>query len=192
MERYGVGRMKPTDDLKKEHNTVKLMLTILAKISEKLTLGDDVASEHLDRILEFFKIFVDKCHHAKEEDALFPEMEKVGVLKDGGPIGVMLSEHEAGRNYVKEIGKGISEYNSGNRGSAAIIVENAKKYIELLTLHIEKEDYVLYSLADKRLPKKIQELLIEKFEDIEQNIIGAGKHEEFHKLLKQLKAIYVK
>lgn len=70
---------------------------------------------HLEKIHEFLKVFADKCHHAKEEDVLFPEMEKAGVLRKGGPIGVMLAEHAQGREYVKNIGDGINKYKAGDK-----------------------------------------------------------------------------
>jgi hypothetical protein len=30
------------------------------------------------QLLEFFTVFVDKCHHGKEEELLFPAMEQAG------------------------------------------------------------------------------------------------------------------
>ena len=50
------------------------------------------APEHLDQLFEFFGVFVDRCHHGKEEALLFPALEAVGIGNNGGPIGVMLRE----------------------------------------------------------------------------------------------------
>jgi hemerythrin-like domain-containing protein len=36
--------------------------------------------------LVFLKEFADRCHHGKEEDFLFPALEKAGIKKEGGPI----------------------------------------------------------------------------------------------------------
>ncbi len=66
--------MRPTEELKREHEAIKLMLRILEKVSEKLESGEDVNTDHLDKILEFIQVFADKCHHGKEEDFLFKEM----------------------------------------------------------------------------------------------------------------------
>src|SRR3546814_15085307 len=38
--------------------------------------------------------------HGKEEGLLFPAMIEAGLSADGGPISVMLSEHEQGRALV--------------------------------------------------------------------------------------------
>jgi len=61
---------------------------------------------HLDQILEFLKVFVDKCHHGKEEKVLFPAMEEAGIPRQGGPISVMFYEHERGRSYVRGLRSG--------------------------------------------------------------------------------------
>lgn len=183
--------MSPTEQLKEEHEAIKLMLKILEKVCEKLESKEEVNPEHLERIVEFIKVFADKCHHGKEEDLLFPAMEEAGIPKEGGPIGVMLTEHNMGRDYVKGMNEAVAKYKTGDRTVSPKIVENARNYIRLLTPHINKEDNILYQMADMRLSKEKQEELLEEFERVESEIIGADKHEEFHQLLRNLKQVYL-
>ncbi|MFQ5891618.1 MAG: hemerythrin domain-containing protein [Candidatus Methanofastidiosia archaeon] len=183
--------MKPTEQLKEEHEAIKLMLRILEMICKKLESGEEINPEHLSKILEFIKIFADKCHHGKEEDLLFPAMEKVGIPKEGGPIGVMLLEHDEGRDYIKGMSEAVAKYKTGDGKAFPKIVENARKYITLLTQHIDKEDNILYPMADMHLLKEKQEELLSEFERVEREKIGVSKHEEFHKLLNYLKGVYL-
>lgn len=138
-----------------------------------------------ESILEFIKNFTDTCHHGKEEDLLFKELEKAGMPKEGGPIEVMLLEHNLGRNYVKELEKGVKEKNSQK------IIENAQNYIELLTEHIKKEDGILYPMAEKILLERKDKELIEGFEKIEIERIGEGGHKRLLGILKSLKEKYL-
>ena len=184
--------MRPTEQLKEEHKAIKLMLRILDRVCEKLESGEEVNLEHLEKIVEFIKVFADKCHHGKEEDLLFPAMEEAGIPKEGGPIGVMLTEHNLGRNYVKDLSDAVTKYKAGDRQVASKIVENARNYVGLLTPHINKEDNILYMMADMHLSKERQEKLLEEFEKVEHEIIGAGRHEEFHQLLHNLEEVYIK
>lgn len=138
-----------------------------------------------ESILEFIKNFTDTCHHGKEEDLLFKELEKAGMPKEGGPIEVMLLEHNLGRNYVKELEKGVKEKNSQK------IIENAQNYIELLTEHIKKEDGILYPMAEKILLERKDKELIEGFEKIEIERIGKGGHKRLLGILKSLKEKYL-
>lgn len=184
--------MKATDQLKEEHKGVLLMLQILEAVCQRLKKGQEVNPEHLSQILEFLKVFVDRCHHTKEEELLFPAMEKAGVPNEGGPIGMMLLEHDQGRGYIKGFAEAVESYQSGDKKTGAKIIKNAQGYINLLKEHINKEDGMLYVIADMHLSKKEQEKLAQEFEKVEKERIGLGKHEQFHKLLDELEKVYLK
>jgi hemerythrin-like domain-containing protein len=183
--------MKPTEELKDEHKAVILMMRILEKICQSIESGKEVKQEHLNQIIDFIKIFVDKCHHGKEEGSLFPAMEEIGIPKEGGPIGIMLTDHDMGRSYVRGMSEAISRFKKDKQAPSRF-VENARNYIELLTQHIEKEDNILYPMADMRLSKEKQKQLSKEFEKIEIERTGVGVHEKFHKILEDLKSIYLK
>jgi hemerythrin-like domain-containing protein len=190
-EKVGGETMKPTEQLKEEHQAIKLMLRISERVCEKLESGEEVNPEHLEQMIEFIKVFADKCHHGKEEDLLFTAMEEVGIPKEGGPIGVMLTEHDMGRGYVRGMSEAVTRYKAGDRKALSGIVGNARNYIALLTQHIDKEDNILYPMADKHLSEDKQKALLEEFERVERERIGAGKHEEFHDLLNHLQEVYL-
>lgn len=179
--------MRLTELLEEEHKSIKLMLRILDKVCEKLESGEGVNPEHLEEIIEFIKVFADKCHHGKEEDLLFVAMSKAGI-----PTSVMLEEHGMGRDYVRGMSEAVDSYKKGDSRATPNIVKNARGYIKLLTKHIEKEDKFLFPAAEKRIPAGKKKELLEDFERVEQERIGPGKHEEFHRLLHDLKTAYLK
>jgi len=182
--------MKPTDDLKEEHHAVKLMLKILDGICIDIESGKEVKHEHLGNVVEFLKVFVDKCHHTKEEEYLFPAMKKANIPGSKDMIDSLLEEHEHGRRNVRMISEAIS----GNMDSEDLstIVKSSRDYIELLTQHINKENNKLFPMADEHLAQEIQVDLLKSFDIVEIEKIGEGKHEEFHKLLHSLRDVYVK
>jgi hemerythrin-like domain-containing protein len=184
--------MTPGEQLREEHQGILLMLRILEKVAAKLEAKEKVDLNHLERIVEFFRVFADQCHHGKEEELLFPAMEKAGVPKDQGPIGVMLAEHQQGRGFIRGMAGALDRQKKGDPKALPSYAENARNYIVLLTQHINKEDNVLFPMGEKVLSKKTQEELVEGFEKIETERIGEGTHEEFHKLLHQLRDIYLR
>lgn len=167
------------------------MLQILVEISQRLQAKEKVNPLHLDQLIEFMKVFVDGCHHAKEEDFLFPAMEKAGVPNEGGPIGMMLMDHGEERVYVKNLVEAVSEYKKGNLKEVKKIIKNIKAISGLLLPHIDKENNILYMIADMHLTKEDQNKLVKEFEKIEEKKVGKGKHEQFHKMLNQLKKAYL-
>ena len=103
----------------------------------------------------------------------------------------MLTEHDMGRGYVKGMSEAVAKYKAGDRKASSAIVENARNYIALLTQHIDKEDNILYPMADMHLSEERQNELLEEFEVVERERIGVGKHEEFHRLLDHLGEVYL-
>ncbi len=183
--------MKPTEILKEEHGGIKIMLAILGRMADRLDAGQDVDAAHLEQALDFIRTFADKCHHGKEEDLLFVEMEKAGIPQQGGPIAVMLAEHTTGRAYVKGMADAVTQYAAGDRAAAPSIVQNARNYIALLQAHIDKEDNILYPLADRSLTEEQQGKLLDSFAEVERQCIGPGKHGEFHRMLERLSEAYL-
>ncbi|MCH7819575.1 MAG: hemerythrin domain-containing protein [Candidatus Marinimicrobia bacterium] len=183
--------MRPTDILIKEHDAILVMLKILEKVCLRLDVGERVEETDLENIVEFFKEFADKCHHRKEEDLLFPALEEYGIPNEGGPIGVMLSEHVIGRDNVKEMSNSINDYKEGKEYSSKEFAGYARNYIALLTEHIDKENNILFVMADTRIPEERQQSLLLEFERAEEEKIGPGVHEKYHRLLDELSEVYL-
>jgi hemerythrin-like domain-containing protein len=184
--------MQPIEDLKTEHEAVNITLKILDSICNTAEEAGEISNpEHVGQLIDFFKTFVDKCHHGKEEGLLFPALEGVGVSREGGPIGVMLKEHRQGRDLVAKMNVALAQYSEGNREAVSDLIQYARAYIALLTQHIEKENKVLFPMADRHLSREKQVELWEGFETIEKEKIGAGKHEAFHRMIESLEKFYL-
>jgi len=184
--------MTATEILTEEHEAIKKMISIVEETCKRLESGSKVDAEHLKLMVNFIKGFADKCHHAKEEDLLFPAMQEAGIPKQGGPIGVMLMEHIYGREYVKGMTQAIEKYEKGDAKAPSEFIKNARGYIELLSQHIYKEDNILYPMADRVFSEQTQEGLLKEFDRVETEVIGEGVHEKYHEILHNLSEVYLK
>lgn len=183
--------MKATDQLIQEHQAVLLMLQILEAINSDLDRGIQPDADEMDSVIDFLKGFVDKCHHGKEEDILFPELEARSVPNTNGPIGVMLSEHQQGRVLIKGMAEALNLFKAGLLDSISKqFVPNSRQYTELLRNHIAKENQVLFKMADSLIDEADQNELYEKFEELENERMGPGQHEAYHHLLHKLAKKY--
>jgi len=176
-----------SQELVNEHNAILQALNVLETICVKITSEGSYDKKDLEDILDFLKVFADKCHHGKEEDLLFPALEEAGMKKEFGPIAVMLSEHVMGRGFIKQMDEALNS----NPLNTAGFVEASENYIYLLRAHIQKENQILFPMGDQRLPEAKQEELLNKFEEFESEVIGNGKHEEFHAMLNKLQNKYL-
>jgi hemerythrin-like domain-containing protein len=104
---------------------------------------------------------------------------------------MMLHEHVIGRGHIAGFAAGTEKYKTGDKQAISEITENIRGYAELLTSHIFKENNVLYKMADMHLTAHQQTELLAKFEKLEDEVIGKGKHEEYRKLLVRLEQQYL-
>jgi hemerythrin-like domain-containing protein len=184
--------MSATDVLKDEHRGVERMLSIVEAATRRLEAGSDVPADLYLSAVDFFRGFTDGCHHAKEEEKLFPTLEQRGIPRDGGPIGMMLAEHEQGRAYVRAMAEAAGRYSKGDTSARAALIENGRGYVRLLRQHIAKEDGVLFPMADRALSSAEQDRLFEEFQVIERERTGAGEHERYHHVLDELEQVVAK
>jgi len=180
------GSISPTENLKEEHRVIERMLRILNTACERLENGEEVSPEIFKKAIGFIRTFADRCHHDKEEDNLFPAIERHGFSRQGGPTGIMMREHDQGRAHVRALAEAVEKYERGDKSAKQAMIENARGYAMLLAQHIPKEDEILYPMADKVLGPNEQKELLEKFEEIERERIGEGKHHEYLRLVTSL------
>lgn len=181
--------MSPTQQLMIEHQSIKKILNIIEEITDKIDMGTTVNNEDLGKVLEFLKIYVDKCHHSKEEKFLFPAMIESGIPAMGGIIEVLLAEHDIGRGLVKEMNSAIN--NSDESVNLKTFSENARSYVELVRSHIQKEDTDGFLQANEKISNQKQQELISEFNNLEKEIIGEAQHAKFEKTLEDLERIYI-
>ena len=170
--------------LVKEHEVILKALDALDKEINRAEGKGEINTDMLRRLLEFSRIFIDKCHHGKEEKCLFPCLEKRGIPRKGGPIGVMLQEHEMGRNLVKRISEKLEEYQKGLTDVKDIIAL-CVEYVELLRQHIYKENNILFPMGDNVVNEEDIQETIHCYEGKE-NEIGPETHHKMEKLAEEL------
>jgi hemerythrin-like domain-containing protein len=169
-----------TQILRKEHDAILKMLEAATRTSERLERGQPVDPQILDDLLEFFRLFADQCHHGKEEELLFPVLEKKGVPRAGGPIGVMLDEHEQARKLIADMSASAAAFRYGDSSAGAHWARDARQYVDLLSRHISKENNVLFVMAESVLSEAEQQEIAAAFARLEIEKMGEGTHERLH------------
>lgn len=176
-----------SDDLKHEHEAILFSLKVLEVICGRLETGGNVPIDDVISLIGFLKLFADKCHHGKEEIFFFPSMEEAGIQRQNGPIGMLLEEHEKGRGLLT----GMSSAVSAGDIKKNEFITNARDYISLLRSHIDKENNLVFAIGDEKLTPSANEKLLKEFDKFEEEVIGKGKHEELHAMLKDFRKRYM-
>jgi len=172
---------KATALLSDEHRVIEQVLAVLERLTKR------PVAESLDswkKTLDFIRGFADGCHHFKEEKVLFPAMEAHGIPTDGGPIGMMLLEHEEGRGYVRSMLAALEAVQT--EATKQTLLSNATSYLRLLKEHIQKEDEILFRMADDVISAEEQKELLRAFEEHEAQEMGQGVHEKYLAIAEEL------
>lgn len=165
---------KATLYLRNEHEAILFVLSIMEEMIKETLLDSKVKLQYRYELIDFLKIFADKCHHGKEENILFKAMEEQGIQNEGGPIGVMLREHVQGRAHIAGMKSALDEGNLNSFNASAL------EYINLLRIHINKENMILFEFADQVLDERKQKELYDRFSEHEEKVVGHGVHERLH------------
>ncbi len=152
-----------TKILSDEHKNILIVVEALSNKCKKLS-KEEIDREFFGDVIDFIKNYADKYHHAKEEDILFREFcrEAEGGKVHCNPVEQMLYEHNLGREFVKQIEKGLKDSNKSE------ISEGAERYSQLIQEHIFKEDNILYPMTEEYLDENIQKKMLDEFKKIEQ------------------------
>lgn len=181
MSDYAESQM-PSAVLKAEHQVILRVIGVLQRLVARARNGDGFEADSFARCVEFARFFADACHHAKEEDLLFPAMEARGMPREQGPIAVMLHEHTIARGLTKEMADGLEA------GAEDRVVKAASDYIELLTNHIYKEDNILFNMGDQVLTADDQNTLCGKFCEVGCRAFGGKNREQLEAIADELEA----
>ncbi len=171
--------MRSTDDLRHEHRVILVVLTGMEGMASGLERGGSLRRDEGERVMELLRVFVDKCHHGKEERHLFKALEAHGMSRESGPLAMMLREHEEGRGHVRALGEAMPGAVEGGAEARGEYVAHTQAYAILLRAHIQKENGVIFPMAERMLSEEDDTALSEAFEAIEHDEIGEGAHEKY-------------
>ncbi len=177
--------MTPTDQLKEEHQGILLMLKILEEVCVKLESKEKVDPEHLDRIVEFFRIFADKCHHGKEEDVLFRDLRQKHLSdKDRQVMDELIEDHIFGRNTTKALVEANMRYREGNEASLGEVTARLKTLVDFYPKHIKKEDEVFFPASRTYFSDEEDQAMLAEFWKFDRKMI----HEKYKAVVKEFEA----
>lgn len=176
--------MQSVDTLREEHEGVLTVLDNLERAGRAAQRGAALPREVFADIQEFFAIFVDRCHHGKEEAEIFPRLV-------GGPhaglVDRLEKDHVKGRALASAYAQAVQDYQPGDAaaGGGRVAVA-ARDYSAFLREHIALETDELFP-AMKSIETD-DRAMSEAFERIEEERIGPGTHERLYRLIAGLPA----
>jgi hemerythrin-like domain-containing protein len=145
-----------TQALSDEHQLILRMISLVENNTALMEQGKFRNWQFFLDAVDFIRNYADRFHHAKEEDVLFVELIKNGMPEKQSPIEAMLLEHDQGRAFVLALEEAAQKALAGEPGQIPLIAAHARGYAALLRGHIDKENGILYPLAERVLPEAVR------------------------------------
>ena len=123
-----------------DHENIRRMMKVMRAIDNDIRNGNVIEVEDVERIIDFLRVYGDEHHHHKEEVILFPAMLETIPMTDGMINGVMLVEHEGGREYVSDLESALLDYKKDPSDS---VIRIAPTYPSLDELKKAAEVFVI-------------------------------------------------
>ena len=124
--------MTSIDGLRDEHRRIEAMLSALDAVAERLD-RDEAAPAFVEELIEFFRLFADARHHAKEEQRLFPLL--AGGDSSYGVIDALRHHHDLGRMLVGEMRQALTHLRAGDPAAARTFAASARSYTPAARAH---------------------------------------------------------
>ena len=175
----------PVTELVHEHSVIGIVVVAMEREADRIRATGTANATDVRKMVEFTRRFTDGCHHAKEEELLFPRLLEL-TEEARAPIAVLLKEHAAGRARITAVEAAVEAVNGGDQQAQRRLRENLRGYAALLTAHIAKENNVLFPLAERTFSDTDRRQLIAGFERIEEERVGEGEHERLRGIAEEL------
>lgn len=173
------------DWLVAEHEMIERAMEVLKTNLDKVLNGkhDKIQTA---RAIDFLLEFGDRIHNIKEEKFLFPRMSERGAPVEGGPIGVMLLEHDLERKLLVKMQFALDTLNTASDDEKALFVKEGLDYLTIRAEHIWKENDILYNMGRQILTEDDFVYLLEEFQNSDLQHYGDQASGKFSAMLEEV------
>ena len=175
-------KMMPIGPLMIEHRLIERMIRQIEVELAKINQTKEADVRFIDQAVDFIRTYADRCHHGKEEDILFRELDKKPLTADQRRImEELVEEHIIGRNTVAELVAARNRYASGDQTALNEIREALSTLVNFYPKHIEKEDKAFFIPVMEHFTKDEKDRLLQEGYDFDAGLI----HEKYRKVVEE-------
>lgn len=163
--------MMPIAPLMIEHRLIERMIRLMERELKVMEETGQVRIDFVDKMVDFVRSYADRCHHGKEEDILFKELQGKQISDlHRQVIDELIQEHIQGRFLTGEIIEAKQDYRSENKEGVSSLVEPLRALVSFYPRHIEKEDKHFFIPCMGYFSKAEQEEMLSRFLEFDRSL----------------------
>ncbi|NVJ93279.1 MAG: hemerythrin domain-containing protein [Methylocystaceae bacterium] len=141
--------------------------------------------ELLELIHDYFRSFLYKFHHPKEDQHLFPALLKV-CPELSETIEKLEAEHEKGLVYLENLETSFMAFKENPASGLAAYIDAARTYRDFEWQHMGLEEKEILPVAEEKLPEETWIALDAIFTDHDDPVFGDRPTKKFETLLSKI------
>lgn len=172
--------------IRNEHRrfaTVLFCLEGILKDLRRTGAAPDVAL--LETIIEYIDGFLDRYHHPKEDEYLFPALQQrhpaAGELLDR-----LQAQHREGERLLAGLKRAVADTATDGANALAALQDAATAYIAFERDHVRIEETELMPLAETHLLARDWEFIEAAFAENQDPLFGEGRKRAFDRLFTKI------
>ena len=173
--------------LRIEHRAILRMLDVTRELAHLLEAGAEVPPDMLDHVAEFMRVFGNE-HLRKEEEYLFPALQKRGASLDGMAVETLQRDHDRSRLLLEKMSAAAVAYREHRPKADRNWGRFASEYAAVLRRHIDKEQEVFYPAAEQLLSPDQQHELGESLRRRTEESLPQGRSQHFSQMADSMAA----
>lgn len=155
--------------LREEHVVILKGVAVLESIADRVLAAAEIPEDDIACLMEFFHLYADGNHHAKEEGVLFPEIRNLGITGERGALSVLEDEHSRERGLIERLASSIGDLlDEDNAEHRSHFAEAARAFASFQRQHMHKENTVLFPVVDQVLSASDEPRILEAYAHYEQ------------------------
>jgi len=157
-----------------EHRLIERMIRVIEAELTRIEQNGEINPDFVDATVDFIKTYTDSCHHGKEENILFRELNLKPLTAELDRIlNELVEEHRKGREVVGRLLKAKERYVRGESDALSPIIECMRWLVDFYPKHIEKEDRHFFLPCMGYFTKEEKDAMLHEEMDFDRNFVHA-------------------
>lgn len=175
--------MQPIAPLMIEHRLVDRMIVVIDAEQARMDRDKTVDPVFVDTIIDFIVTYVDKTHHAKEENILFAALATKNITAEQKKImDELIREHRMAIAIVAQLIDAKNRYQKGEQEAIQDIKTALGEITALYRKHVITEDKHFFLPVMKYFSKEEKDTMLQQMWDYDRTMI----HVKYRDVIKSL------
>ena len=176
------GKMMPVGPMMIEHRLIERMIEAMHKELDRFLQERKADPALILTFVDFVRTYADRCHHGKEEDILFRELEKKDLSREHREMMArLIRDHKWAREQTKDLAEATEKYAAGDEGMFLVITARLKALTDFYPRHIEKEDRHFFLPVMRYFSQEEKDAMLQEGFEFDQSLI----HDKYRQIVEQ-------